>query len=356
MNCKKCGALLAPTDTVCKNCGEPVMPNPQPVPQTPVQNQVPVQPVDNGAQTINPTVSTPNIIPNIVTGPATEPIQQAPSMPQVPTQVEPQPINQGINVVMPQNPGITPVTESTTQPVSTPQVAPTVVPNANIASAPVTTQAEPAQPEKKKNSPILVAILIIALIAIIAFYVIYFLKPFDNKTNGSNAKTPAENTTVETPAETATTQPTWMTYLQGQTITSITLERTTEDASGDKTVTLTIDQLNNLYTKLASYSLVKRYLEGSGFTYGDIITIAYAVGENNYEVKIANGMLVADTESLKDEGLRNALESSEHTTENEDIKDNDGVFYNYVFQNYDSSILDEYFNQNTEETTEEVSN
>ena len=138
---------------------------------------------------------------------------------------------------------------------------------------------------------------------------------------------------------------TWMNYILEQNITNITIERSIYADNPDDEyyakINLTTAQLKGLFTKLMNYRLVKYYLQGSGFTYGDIITISYSVNNNNYSVEIANGEFWVS--EVKDNGLLTALENSEHTIENEEDKDMDGIFYNYRFQGYDDSILDEYF-------------
>lgn len=326
MNCKKCGNVLAPTDTFCQKCGEPVTPT------MPTQSVVPA-PVEPVAQAMAPVTEpvAPPVMPieGAITqapSPAPAPIEPPPVMPQaMPTVPPTMPIDQTNGAQVNPNPAQINISEQS--PV-TPAPAPVQMSQPEAAEAPV----------KKKSSPIVVALLLIVLIAIIAYIVIYFVKPFDKSKDANNVdQTVTENT--ETPTATYAN---WMNYLLDKDISNITLERTTEDGTGDKTVTLTQDDLNNLFTKLMNFQFVKYYLQGSGFTYGDILTISYSVDENSYEIKIANGQLYADTESLKDEKLRNALEESEHTTESEDLKDTEGAFYNYKFVGYDSTIFDEY--------------
>lgn len=346
MNCKKCGNLLAPTDVVCPMCGEPV--NANPLPQAPVEptpvsvNPVPVtNEVPAGQPSVEP--MTPNI-PKIVlpTEPAPAPME-APAMP-----VPPVVPNQAEATVPTQEPvGITPINPAPmNNPVNPNPAQMNMGVQPQVAPTPMPQQDAEATPAKKKSSPIVVALLIIALIAIIAYIVIYLTKPFDKDKGTENTN----ETVVEAPEETPTvTHANWMNYLLEKNINSVTLERMTEEGTDNKTVTLTQDDLNNLFTKLMNYQFVKYYLQSSETTYGDTLTISYSVDEKSYEVKIANGQLLADTESIKDEGLRSALEESEHTTENEDLKDTEGAFYNYKFLNYDSTVFDEYLVAETPE-------
>lgn len=368
MNCKKCGNVLAPTDTFCKVCGEPVTnespsvtPTPNPAgmtfmtpPSEPIINQ------NNQAIDQNIEAPTQNIVPNVMepTGmpgqqmPNSAPIQAPPVQNMMPANTNeniniqgPVPVvpNNGPSILeTPVNPSVTPINESLATPYGMPQQMNIESNNISQGSQPSVVEEEQAEPAKKKSSPIAVAILLIILIAVIAYIVIYLTKPFDKNKNGNNGNTPAENTPVENQNETATTKPAWMTYLQTQNITNITLERFPLEGE-KKTATLTKDDLNNIFSKLANYQLIKRYYEGAGVADGDILTIAYTKDDNSYEVKITNGILWAGDVSLKDEGLRNALEESEHTIENEELKDKDGTFYNFVFGNYDKAILDEYF-------------
>lgn len=328
MNCQKCGNALVPGDAFCRVCGAPVPSNGMTAPtaqpamldtnpssgamnfvQSPV-NAAPVEPVVNNTinsvQQPQPVASTPiNPMPQQPVEPAMQPLPPAES-------VAP------INNLAPEMQPVTPTPAPIQQPM---QQQATAVDD---------------EPAKKKTSPVLILLLIVVLAGVVVFDVMYLPKMLGKNNSGSGSETPApvEETTVEYAP--------WMNYLLEQNITGITIERLPLEGE-KKTVILVNDNLRDVFTKLADYSLIKRYYEGAGVADGDTLMITYTKEEGNYEVKITNGILWADTSNLKDEELRNILEQGEHTTENEELKDKEGAFYSYVFNGYDTSILDEYF-------------
>lgn len=388
MNCKKCGNILKPTDIFCENCGEPVITTSEiqteasntqtqnlaggmnfTTPTTPTQNsQEQQQPIMQNSEssiatvqeTVQPTIpeqnnnvmEQPTAVPQMTLNQAinnqteTMPTNEKPTITEQNNNVTEQPaavpqmtlsqtINSQMGVMAPE--GQSPVTPN--QPTMQ-QMTSSLQPNnlTQTQTTGVTIQTEPTEPTKKKNPPILIAILIIALIGIVAFEVIYFVKPFDKKENNNTINNNNQEI-VTSDNEYAN----WMNYILEQNITNILLERIPTDDSENQEAPLIVDNLKTIFEELKEYPLVKKYLEGTGFTGGDKLTISYTKEDNNYEVIIANGMIYADNVMLKDDDLRNALEESEYTTENEDLKDKDGVFYNYIFDNYDSTIFDEYF-------------
>ena len=365
MNCKKCGNVLAPTDTSCKICGEPVVTSPNVAstgnPTGMTFMVPPSEPINvQNNQTVEQNVITPapSAVPSGV-GPTTMPSQEIPT--NAPVQEQPvqnvMSMNTATNMNIQEPTPVVPNNQPLTQevpvnasipPVNGNQMGQQIIPPQMNVEANNTIQTpqqgmpsgEPTEPVKKKDSPILVAILLILLIAIIAFIVIYLTKPFDkNKKTDDNTTNQevVDNNNTEN-----TTYPAWMNYLQEQNITNITLERTSLDAE-KKIASLNNDNLNTIFAKLANYKLIKRYHEGAGVADGDILTIEYTKGDDNYDVKMVNGIIFADSESLKDEELRDIFEKSEHTTENEELKDREGTFYNYELDNYESTILDEFF-------------
>ena len=372
MNCKKCGNALAPTDAFCPKCGEPitvevqnVAPAPTPAGMTFITPPS-TEPTNNSnAQTITPIQEpTPNVTPaatELTSTPMQEPsianvvppIINNEANIQQPTSVVPNiaPTPQELTV----NPSVTPINQSLAATQAMPEQTKAAPDNINQMPQPTVVPEQPVESTKKKDSPVLVALLLIILIAVIAFIVIYLTKPFDKSNNTTDNNTINQDV-VDQKSNNDNTENTsytsWMKYLLDQNITAITLERTTSDGSGDKKTDLTKEQLSNIFSELSNYKLIKYYMEGSGFTFGDILTISYSVDDNNYEIKLANGTLWADDASLKDEGLRNALEESEHTTENEELKDKEGAFYNFKFDSYSSTILDDFLVEEKQEETE----
>ncbi len=338
MNCQKCGSVLEPTDSFCKNCGEPV----------------PMQSVPEAITQAMPNDPTPNPIPNIITGPINGESVAAPVAPV--NNVDPTPavapeplpmqntapmVNETANVINQVEPQPVPAQAPVMPPIEN-------NPNLNMNQAPVNNATSaaptetPAEPAKKKNSPILVAILIIALVAIVGFEIIYFVKPFDKKENN----TPTEDTTQEETTDTVVSYSNWMNYVLTQNITDITLVRTNE--SGDiKNQRLSEDDLNNIFTKLANYTLLKVYSNNTisnkkTFASDDKLIVAYTKDNKSYELKIDNGNVGVSAGEV-DNDLVVAIEESEYTEENEKLKDTEGTTYKFMIQGYDSAIFDEYF-------------
>ena len=131
----------------------------------------------------------------------------------------------------------------------------------------------------------------------------------------------------------------WMNYILKQDIKSITLSRTTIDPEAEQTnntkVYLTVDQLKDVFSKFNSYNLVKTYFQGKGSS-RDSLIISYSIEGINYDVKIEDAFI---STNISDSSFLSALESSKHS-EGEFIE---GANYAYVFKDYNSSILDEYF-------------
>jgi len=161
MNCKKCGNVLEPTDTVCKICGEPVAAAPQV--EQPTVAPVATEPVTSAPAPIAPTVQ-----------PETSaPVTEAPTVAQA--VVEPTaPVTQApvINPVpsIQETPTVAPTTGTEfSAPAPTadqivPPVAETGVPVAQPTASPVVeTQANAVEP-KKSNKTFIILVVILALI------------------------------------------------------------------------------------------------------------------------------------------------------------------------------------------------
>ena len=202
--------------------------------------------------------------------------------------------------------------------------------------------------ENQNNNKGVIALLIVIIIILAVLCVLFATGTIGFKSNEvtNNANNNTSNETTNNNQQN-NNYATWMNYILEQNITNVNIDRSRyADNPADEyhaKVNLTTEQLKNVFSTLMNYNLVKYYLQGSGFTYGDILTISYSVNGTNYDVKIANGQLWADSVSLKDANLLNALENSNHTVENEDVKNMEGAFFNYRFQGYNESILDEFF-------------
>ena len=200
--------------------------------------------------------------------------------------------------------------------------------------------------ENQRNNKGVIALLIIIIVILAALCILLATGTISFKSNDVDTNKPNDNVTdnnITNENNDSNLQTSnydaWMNYILEQNITNINIDRREDDYHAK--INLTTTQLKGLFSKLMNYKLVKYYLQGSGFVYGDIITISYSVNNNNYSVEIGNGEIWAD--DVKDQGLLNALENSKDSVENEDDKDMPGAYFNYEFQGYESSILDEYF-------------
>ncbi len=200
MNCKKCGNVLLPTDTVCRVCGEPV-----------TLSNVPNQPAGN---IISPENVVANQVPNGVMPAAADALANNVSAPQTfVTPTEPVvPVN---NVPpVPPVPPVAPPLDNTVQPQPVPPVAP-VAPNIGVPpvapqpgfAAPqpgVPTESTAQVPTEKKKTPVFMIIVTILVLVIVGLVVFISIKKFnENKSGGTSGDETANNgggqvATVET--------------------------------------------------------------------------------------------------------------------------------------------------------------
>ena len=204
--------------------------------------------------------------------------------------------------------------------------------------------------DKSKNIIIvLLVVIIIILGALVVLFATDTISINSNKVNDNNVNENVGDNNGETEDSNdnnlqESKYATWMNYILEQNITNINIDRSGETDNLDEYHTktnLTIEQLKGLFSKLMNYKLIKSYSSGGGFTYGDIITISYSLNNNNYSLQIANGFFWVD--EAKEVGLLNAFENSDHIVGNEEDKNMEGVYYSYMFQGYDKTILDDYF-------------
>ena len=183
MNCKKCGNVLDPTDTVCKICGEPVgggtlgvtpevAPQPAapaapaPAPEAPAAPAVPVTPV-------------PEAAPAPVE-PAVAPVAPAPAAPEQPA-APAAPVAPAVPV--------TPAPEAQPAPVAPAPVAQPVAPvQPAVAPAPAAqplgslqASLNPAPQEPQKKSPLFLIIVIVLVVAILGLGAVVLSKTVFNK-------------------------------------------------------------------------------------------------------------------------------------------------------------------------------
>lgn len=141
----------------------------------------------------------------------------------------------------------------------------------------------------------------------------------------------------------------WMNYILEQEISKISIERHIFTGMGDsyeKSVkNIDVEQLKSIFNKFMDYSLKKTYYVAGGYPEGDILNISYVVNGTTYDLQIANG-LIWDAENIADINLVSKFENSEHTSVNEELKNNQNdyiIHYNYKLDGFTNSVFDEYF-------------
>lgn len=301
----------------------------QQMPQAPV-GPVPTQPQPI-PQTVTP-VQTPEVQqPTPVVTP--EPVMQP---------VSPQPTLVDSPVVQPVQP--TPV-DNSQAPVQSPQMQqPVSNVNTTEISGTLASGSDNLDGTEKKKTPVVMILITILVVAGVGVFLFLYLT---GKINfGGNSSNGEE--TVDT-GETTVELASWMNYLLEQNITEVKLTRTTEDGSGDAEVVLTTNQLREVFTNMMNYNLIKGYTSGTGFTYGDVLSITY--GDENYNLEIAGNWFRSS--NLQDQNLLDMLDTSVSETRNEENKDEDGNFVYYLLNDFDTSIYDGYFTTAIEEETVE---
>lgn len=142
----------------------------------------------------------------------------------------------------------------------------------------------------------------------------------------------------------------WMSYVLKQDNVNANIARTRiamndGDKEINKTISLSSEELKEVFVKLSSYQVIKKYSLGMGYVDGDILKVTYTKNNNTYTLSISNNYI-----PKSDDGdLNNLIEKNIKSIENEELKNEDGSFYVYTFDvgtNYEliNKIYDKYFN------------
>ena len=315
---------------------QPVYPMPA---QPPVAPAAPEMPMANNMtapvtpQPVNPQPLEPSQVNFVASNNST------PGMPTpMPTPMNPQPMP--ATAPMPGSMPQTPMMNS--QPMMGPMPGP-MMPNGMPAQPAGVPNNNGTTPEgsKEKNPILMIILTVVVVLGVIVFLVLYLT----GKIN-FGSKNPSSGTDVVENPTTKNELADWMNYLLEQETSEIKISRYI-DADNTKSINLTKEQLESIFTKMKDYSLVK-YYSTSKTVSNDDLQISYTKNDVTY-----NFTLSGENINIGDDSDFVALfTESDITIEDDGETSRDSENYNYILKNFDSSIYDEYFTGN-EETKEE---
>lgn len=207
--------------------------------------------------------------------------------------------------------------------------------------------------DKKTN--IVIIILVAIIIVILSVLCILFATntiSFNSKVN-SNIKTKSDTSSNKTnQTETTNTtvssenEKTWEDYLVSCHILNAKISRSRSKDLGDnidvdKTISLTINDVNNIMKNLKNYNLTKSWSLGMGGYSRDKLVIDYEKNDSNYTFELINGIINVDK---LDDTFKEILDSDKTNEINTEYKDTDTSFYYYNLDNYSDTLFDSYFN------------
>ncbi len=207
--------------------------------------------------------------------------------------------------------------------------------------------------DKKTN--IVIIILVAIIIVILSVLCILFATntiSFNSKVN-SNIKTKSDTSSNKTnQTETTNTtvssenEKTWEDYLVSCHILNAKISRSRSKDLGDnidvdKTISLTINDVNNIMKNLKNYNLTKSWSLGMGGYSRDKLVIDYEKNDSNYTFELINGIINVDK---LDDTFKEILDSDKTNEINTEYKDTETSFYYYNLDNYSDILFDSYFN------------
>ena len=207
--------------------------------------------------------------------------------------------------------------------------------------------------DKKTN--IVIIILVAIIIVILSVLCILFATntiSFNSKVN-SNIKTKSDTSSNKTnQTETTNTtvssenEKTWEDYLVSCHILNAKISRSRSKDLGDnidvdKTISLTINDVNNIMKNLKNYNLTKSWSLGMGGYSRDKLVIDYEKNDSNYTFELINGTINVDK---LDDTFKEILDSDKTNEINTEYKDTETSFYYYNLDNYSDTLFDSYFN------------
>lgn len=202
--------------------------------------------------------------------------------------------------------------------------------------------------EKKSNIIIVTLVVIIAILVILCVFLVSNINSKldnnnDNELSNDNNSSLVEEKDDDVVSDDVNSK--WIDYLLSCHILDAEITRVRDKDLGDnedfnKTVTISLDDLKNILSKLRNNNLLKTYSLGRGGADKDHLSVSYEYNDEKYKFEIYNGSIVVDE---LDSGLKAILENNNYDEKNLEYKDVDGSFYFYDIEGYSSSMFDEYF-------------
>ena len=207
--------------------------------------------------------------------------------------------------------------------------------------------------EQQNNNKSLIAVLIVIIVILTILCILFATNTIsfnsnsvdngNNQSNGSvieNSNTSNDNTTDNSQVSSS-----WTSYLLSRHILEAKVTRVRSKDLGDaedynKTVTITMDDVKEILSKLKNIKLSKTWSEGRGGPDKDHLTIAYENNNQKYEFEIYYGTIAVD--KLDDE-FKAILENSKYEEKNTEYKNSQGAFYFYGISDYTDTIFDKFF-------------
>ena len=208
--------------------------------------------------------------------------------------------------------------------------------------------------ESKNNKGVI--ILLTVIIVILAVLCVLFATDtisFNSNTVNNNtqsnsnineAKNTNENSSNSQNSENQTGS-SWVNYLLSRHILDAKITRVRSKDLGDseeinKTITLTMDDVKEILSKLENNKLSKTWSEGRGGPERDHLIISYENNDKKYEFEIYYGDISVN--KLDDE-FKSILEVNKYEEKNTEYKNIQGAYYFYDIENYTETIFDKYF-------------
>ena len=209
--------------------------------------------------------------------------------------------------------------------------------------------------EKEKNNKgvIILLTIIIVILAVLCILFATDTISFNSNTVNNNTQSNSNiNETKNTNENSSNSQnnenqtgSSWVNYLLSRHILDAKITRVRSKDLGDseeinKTITLTMDDVKEILSKLENNKLSKTWSEGRGGPERDHLIISYENNDKKYEFEIYYGDISVN--KLDDE-FKSILEVNKYEEKNTEYKNIQGAYYFYDIENYTETIFDKYF-------------
>ena len=209
--------------------------------------------------------------------------------------------------------------------------------------------------EKEKNNKgvIILLTIIIVILAVLCILFATDTISFNSNTVNNNTQSNSNiNETKNTNENSSNSQnnenqtgSSWVNDLLSRHILDAKITRVRSKDLGDseeinKTITLTMDDVKEILSKLENNKLSKTWSEGRGGPERDHLIISYENNDKKYEFEIYYGDISVN--KLDDE-FKSILEVNKYEEKNTEYKNIQGAYYFYDIENYTETIFDKYF-------------